>query len=99
MAKDMERRHGVSVERIPVDDVDQDWTPAPIVVQRTNLPEWEWAMAAKPPAVNAFQEKFAKAVTPFRFVALAFLFLTWHWARSAAFLLVVALILVLIFTR
>lgn len=77
------------------------WEPQIITpVQGAQLQPWEWATQLRPPAMTGtLQEKWSKAVTPLRVPALFWLWITWHWARFAALLVVIALIMVLFFAK
>ncbi len=77
-----------------------DWAPEPQIITPVRsgpLEGWEWASAVRPPYVaGTWQETWSKIIAPLRFPALAWLWVTWHWTRFAATVVVVALVIVLI---
>jgi hypothetical protein len=99
MAQDMDHvRTGVARPVVPAGP---EWYPEPqIVTPVRSTQDWEWATQIRPPALSGtLQEKWAKAVSPFRAMAFGFLWLTWHWARTAALTVVLTLIIILIIVR
>lgn len=64
----------------------------PMTPQSFDVPGY---VALRPPDTGKFQEKWAKAVLPLRFVALALLWVTFYWWRTAILFAVVLMIVVL----
>lgn len=90
------RAHGVPVSPEEAEGrAPQIITPMP-----GPLDGWEWSQSVRPPYLNGtWQEPWSKVVQPVRFLALAVLWLTWHWARCAVSLLFLVLIVVFIAVR
>lgn len=87
----------------PIQPAGPDWAPEPQIitpVRSTNVEGWEWASQAAPPYVSGtWQEKWSKIITPLRYPALFWLWITWHWARFAALCVLITLVYILIVTR
>lgn len=101
MAQDMEAvRTGMAR---PIGPAGPEWAPEPQII--TPIPtgshlDRDFVTQITPPALaGTIQEKWAKVVTPFRALAFFFLWITWHWARSAALVLFLILILIFILVK
>jgi hypothetical protein len=60
----------------------------------------DWAAQFRPPAIpGTFQDKYAKAGLPVRFLAFCMLWVTWDWKRGAFVLVAFLLIAAIVVTR
>lgn len=101
MAQDIEPAGPRAVQ--PIGPAGPEWAPEPQIVTPVSyggpqaLQPFEWAGQLRPPAQpGTSREKFSKAVTPIRAVALFILWLTWSPVHVAGVGIVVGLIVILI---
>lgn len=66
---------------------------APMVTQSFEVPDY---VSLRPPETGGLQDGWSKIMTPFRFVALSFLWITFYWWRTALLVAVVLMIVTLL---
>lgn len=95
MAKEIARTTRGTVEPYaggPEGDELLPYPYSPITPQSFDVPDY---VVLRPPDTGKVQAEWAKIMVPFRFVALAFLWITYFWWRFAILIALVLMITVL----
>jgi hypothetical protein len=93
MAKEIARTTRGTVEPYAGGPEGDELLPySPITPQSFDVPDF---VALRPPDTGKFQAKWAAIMMPFRWLALAFLWITFYWWRTAILIALVLMIVVL----
>lgn len=93
MAKEIARTTRGTVEPYAGGPEGDELLPySPITPQSFDVPDY---VVLRPPDTGKVQAEWAKIMVPFRFVALAFLWVTMYWWRFAILIAVILMITVL----